>query len=139
MVSFPQVLGTVDQDVSCLIKNSATLAGSIFTIHVSQVHIDLPTLSSYDKQVIFISHQFLTCHMQNCSKASNCALFLIELNEYLFSGLLLSTFVARPYEVLSAFLEEHIYIALISQFYERVYMVISYAKPGFENTDVVCS
>ncbi|XP_020111979.1 pyruvate kinase 2, cytosolic-like [Ananas comosus] len=47
-----EVLGTVDQDVSCLIKNSATLAGSIFTIHVSQVHIDLPTLSSYDKQVI---------------------------------------------------------------------------------------
>ncbi|KAK8952061.1 hypothetical protein KSP39_PZI004553 [Platanthera zijinensis] len=47
-----EVLETVDQDVICLVKNSATLAGFIFTMHVSQVNIDLPTLTSYDKQVI---------------------------------------------------------------------------------------
>ncbi|KAL6585440.1 hypothetical protein OROMI_002084 [Orobanche minor] len=32
-------------DVVCAIKNSATLAGSLFTLHASQVHIDLPTLT----------------------------------------------------------------------------------------------
>ncbi|KAL6585430.1 hypothetical protein OROMI_002074 [Orobanche minor] len=39
-------------DVVCAIKNSATLAGSLFTLHASQVHIDLPTLTDQDKQVI---------------------------------------------------------------------------------------
>lgn len=38
-------------DVVCKIKNSATLAGSLFTLHVSQVHIDLPTLTDKDKEV----------------------------------------------------------------------------------------
>ncbi|XP_027160754.1 pyruvate kinase 1, cytosolic-like isoform X1 [Coffea eugenioides] len=40
------------EDVVCLIKNSATLAGSLFTLHVSQIHIDLPTLTDKDKEVI---------------------------------------------------------------------------------------
>ncbi|KAK6152341.1 hypothetical protein DH2020_014976 [Rehmannia glutinosa] len=39
-------------DVVCVIKNSATLAGSLFTLHASQIQIDLPTLSEKDKQVI---------------------------------------------------------------------------------------
>ncbi|XP_012831863.1 PREDICTED: pyruvate kinase, cytosolic isozyme-like isoform X1 [Erythranthe guttata] len=39
-------------DVVCVIKNSATLAGSLFTLHASQIRIDLPTLSDKDKQVI---------------------------------------------------------------------------------------
>ncbi|KAF5750462.1 pyruvate kinase cytosolic isozyme-like [Tripterygium wilfordii] len=39
-------------DVVCVIKNSATLAGSLFTLHVSQIHIDLPTLTDKDKEVI---------------------------------------------------------------------------------------
>uniref|UniRef100_J3N605 Pyruvate kinase n=1 Tax=Oryza brachyantha TaxID=4533 RepID=J3N605_ORYBR len=39
-------------DVVCVIKNSATLAGSLFTLHCSQIHIDLPTLSDEDKEVI---------------------------------------------------------------------------------------
>ncbi|KAF0896540.1 hypothetical protein E2562_024393 [Oryza meyeriana var. granulata] len=39
-------------DVVCVIKNSATLAGSLFTLHCSQIHIDLPTLSDEDKDVI---------------------------------------------------------------------------------------
>ncbi|KAM7268658.1 hypothetical protein ACFE04_010824 [Oxalis oulophora] len=40
------------EDVVCLIKNSATLAGQLFTLHVSQVHIELPTLTDKDKEVI---------------------------------------------------------------------------------------
>ncbi|XP_076943960.1 pyruvate kinase 1, cytosolic-like [Bidens hawaiensis] len=39
-------------DVVCLIKNSAVLAGTLYTLHVSQVHIDLPTLPDKDKEVI---------------------------------------------------------------------------------------
>ena len=35
----------------CVIKNTATLAGSLFTLHCSQIHIDLPTLSDEDKEV----------------------------------------------------------------------------------------
>lgn len=52
-IFYLQVLETIDQDVKCLVKNSATLAGSIFTMHASQVKINLPTLTSADKQVIF--------------------------------------------------------------------------------------
>ncbi|KAJ0624688.1 putative pyruvate kinase [Helianthus annuus] len=33
----------------CTIKNSATLAGALFTLHASQIHIDLPTLTEKDK------------------------------------------------------------------------------------------
>ncbi|KAK7826730.1 pyruvate kinase 1, cytosolic [Quercus suber] len=39
-------------EVVCLIKNSATLSGSLYTLHVSQIHIDLPTLTDKDKEVI---------------------------------------------------------------------------------------
>ncbi|KAM3325042.1 pyruvate kinase 1, cytosolic isoform X2 [Capsicum chacoense] len=39
-------------DVVCVIKNSATLTGSLFTLHAAQIHIDLPTLSNKDKEVI---------------------------------------------------------------------------------------
>lgn len=39
------------EDVSCLIKNSATLSGSLYTLHVSQIRIDLPTLTDKDKEV----------------------------------------------------------------------------------------
>ncbi|XVE95795.1 hypothetical protein REPUB_Repub02eG0164100 [Reevesia pubescens] len=47
-----EVLETKDRDVICLVKNTATLAGLIFTMHVSKVHINLPTLNENDKQVI---------------------------------------------------------------------------------------
>ncbi|KAG2561478.1 pyruvate kinase 1, cytosolic-like isoform X1 [Panicum virgatum] len=47
-----EVVDTSGENVNCLVKNAATLAGPIFTLHVSQVHISLPTLSEYDKQVI---------------------------------------------------------------------------------------
>lgn len=43
------------EDVICLIKNSATLAGTLYTLHVSQIHIDLPTLTDDDKEVSFLS------------------------------------------------------------------------------------
>ncbi|KAK9153802.1 hypothetical protein Sjap_001282 [Stephania japonica] len=40
------------EEVICIIKNSATLAGSLCTIHVSQVRVDLPTLTDKDKEVL---------------------------------------------------------------------------------------
>uniref|UniRef100_A0A6N2M131 Pyruvate kinase n=1 Tax=Salix viminalis TaxID=40686 RepID=A0A6N2M131_SALVM len=40
------------EDVVCLVKNSATLSGPLYTLHVSQIHIDLPTLTDKDKEVI---------------------------------------------------------------------------------------
>lgn len=39
------------EDVVCQIKNSATLAKQLYTLHVSQIHIDLPTLTDKDKEV----------------------------------------------------------------------------------------
>ncbi|XVF76299.1 hypothetical protein PTKIN_Ptkin13bG0255300 [Pterospermum kingtungense] len=39
-------------DVVCVIKNSATLTGSLFTLHASQIRIELPTISDKDKEVI---------------------------------------------------------------------------------------
>lgn len=47
-----EVLETIGSDIVCLVKNSATLSGSILTMHVSQVHIDLPTLTDIDKEAI---------------------------------------------------------------------------------------
>ncbi|KAL0725870.1 hypothetical protein Bca4012_040469 [Brassica carinata] len=38
-------------DVICLSRNAATLAGALFTLHASQVQIDLPTLTEKDKEV----------------------------------------------------------------------------------------
>ncbi|KAK3422186.1 hypothetical protein EUGRSUZ_G02720 [Eucalyptus grandis] len=40
------------EDVVCLVKNSAVLSGSLYTLHVSQIRIDLPTLTDDDKKVI---------------------------------------------------------------------------------------
>ncbi|KAG6765136.1 hypothetical protein POTOM_029154 [Populus tomentosa] len=40
------------EDVVCLVKNSATLSGLLYTLHVSQIHINLPTLTDKDKEVI---------------------------------------------------------------------------------------
>ncbi|KAJ8759966.1 hypothetical protein K2173_010822 [Erythroxylum novogranatense] len=41
-----------DEDVICLVKNTATLAGYMFTMHISQVPVNLPTLSDNDKELI---------------------------------------------------------------------------------------
>lgn len=40
------------EDVVCLIKNSATLSGQLYTLHVSQIRIELPTLTNKDKEII---------------------------------------------------------------------------------------
>ncbi|KAK1299883.1 hypothetical protein QJS10_CPB13g01714 [Acorus calamus] len=40
------------EDVVCMIKNSATLAGSLFTLHISQIRVELPTLTDADKEAI---------------------------------------------------------------------------------------
>ncbi|OEL31809.1 Pyruvate kinase 1, cytosolic [Dichanthelium oligosanthes] len=50
--SFNTVSEVKGDDVVCIIKNTATLAGSLFTLHCSQIHIDLPTLSDEDNDVI---------------------------------------------------------------------------------------
>ncbi|CAN8316686.1 unnamed protein product [Cochlearia groenlandica] len=39
-------------DVICVSRNAATLAGPLFTLHASQVHIVMPTLTEKDKEVI---------------------------------------------------------------------------------------
>ncbi|XP_051142353.1 pyruvate kinase 1, cytosolic-like [Andrographis paniculata] len=41
-----------DENVVCMIKNSATLSGALYTLHISRIHIDLPTLTNKDKEVI---------------------------------------------------------------------------------------
>ncbi|KAF2289286.1 hypothetical protein GH714_034122 [Hevea brasiliensis] len=46
-----EVLETNGQDVICLVKNTATIAGYTL-MHVSQVHASLPNLSDKDKQII---------------------------------------------------------------------------------------
>ena len=46
-----QVNKVKGNDVVCVVKNAATLAGSLFTLHASQIRIELPTLSDKDKQV----------------------------------------------------------------------------------------
>lgn len=47
-----EVLETKGQDVICLVKNSATLTGYVFNMHVVQVHIKQPTLTDKDKKAI---------------------------------------------------------------------------------------
>lgn len=56
-LSIMQVTEVNGEDVVCLIKNSATLAGSLYTLHVSQIRIDLPTLTDKDKEVCPCFHQ----------------------------------------------------------------------------------
>ncbi|KMZ68720.1 Pyruvate kinase [Zostera marina] len=41
-----------NDDVVCVVKNSATLSSSLLTMHVPQIHIDLPTLTDADKEII---------------------------------------------------------------------------------------
>lgn len=49
-----QVTEVKEEDVVCLVKNSATLSGTLYTLHVSQIHINLPTLTDQDKEVSFL-------------------------------------------------------------------------------------
>lgn len=54
-----QVTEVQEEDVVCLIKNSATLSGSLYTLHVSQIHIELPTLTDKDKEVPLLMFYFV--------------------------------------------------------------------------------
>ncbi|PWA42411.1 pyruvate kinase [Artemisia annua] len=56
-----QVKEVKGDDVLCLIKNSAVLAGTLYTLHASQIHIDLPTLNDKDKEVK-LSYQYDNIH-----------------------------------------------------------------------------
>ncbi|GAB4856511.1 hypothetical protein Ancab_014427 [Ancistrocladus abbreviatus] len=47
-----EVMEVKGDDVVCAIKHTATLDGTLFTLHASQVHIDMPTLSERDKEAI---------------------------------------------------------------------------------------
>ena len=62
-----QVSELKGEDVVCIIKNTATLAGSLFTLHVSQIHIDLPTLTEADK----IVRENIVTLDQHCSYHNN--------------------------------------------------------------------
>ncbi|THG20365.1 hypothetical protein TEA_008916 [Camellia sinensis var. sinensis] len=55
-----EVLEIRGPDIICLVKNSASLVGFVFTMHVSQVHIDLPTLTDVDRQAISVEGQKTT-------------------------------------------------------------------------------
>lgn len=56
-----QVNEVKGDDVVCAVKNSATLAGSLFTLHASQIRIELPTLSDKDKEVSVGLNRGSTC------------------------------------------------------------------------------
>ncbi|KAH9550425.1 hypothetical protein CY35_10G071800 [Sphagnum magellanicum] len=47
-----EVTETQGPDVICKVKNTATLTGSLFTAHASQVRIELPTLSASDLKIM---------------------------------------------------------------------------------------
>lgn len=47
-----EVSETKGADIICQVKNSATLTGFNFNLHISRVQADLPTLTDIDKQII---------------------------------------------------------------------------------------
>eukprot|EP00897_Mesotaenium_endlicherianum_P004723 jgi/Mesen1/4279/ME000022S03560 len=49
---YMEVVEIKGNDVICHVKNSATLSGTLFTLHAEQTDIDLPTLSDYDREII---------------------------------------------------------------------------------------
>ncbi|XP_052199736.1 pyruvate kinase 1, cytosolic-like [Diospyros lotus] len=79
-----------EEDVVCLIKNSATLSSTLYTLHVSQIHIDLPTITDKDKEVIstwgvqnkidFLSLSY-TRHAEDIRHARNYLSTFSDLNQ----------------------------------------------------------
>ncbi|KAA0043305.1 pyruvate kinase 2, cytosolic-like [Cucumis melo var. makuwa] len=51
-IPFFLVLEVKGDDVGCVVKNSATLVGTVYTLHAAEVHIDLPTPIEKDKEII---------------------------------------------------------------------------------------
>ncbi|KGN48226.1 pyruvate kinase 2, cytosolic [Cucumis sativus] len=47
-----EVFEVKGDDVVCVVKNSATLVGTMYTLHAAEIHIDLPTLTDKDKEII---------------------------------------------------------------------------------------
>ncbi|KAA0068015.1 pyruvate kinase [Cucumis melo var. makuwa] len=45
-----EVFEVKGDDVGCVVKNSATLVGTMYTLHAAEIHIDLPTLIEKDKE-----------------------------------------------------------------------------------------
>ncbi|KAL0540179.1 hypothetical protein IC582_024410 [Cucumis melo] len=45
-----EVFKVKGDDVGCVVKNSATLVGTMYSLHASEIHIDLPTLDEKDKE-----------------------------------------------------------------------------------------
>ena len=78
-----QVSEIKGEDVVCLVKNPATLSGPLYTLHVSQIRIDQPTLTDKDKEVVLLLQGFTICfdvvvsgNKQMCN--TFCALFLLD-------------------------------------------------------------
>ncbi|KAL0541787.1 hypothetical protein IC582_021844 [Cucumis melo] len=42
-----EVFEVKGDDVGCVVKNSATLVGIMYTLHAAEIHIDLPTLTVF--------------------------------------------------------------------------------------------
>lgn len=53
-----QVSEIKGEDVVCLVKNPGTLSGPLYTLHVSQIRINQPTLTDKDKEVILLLQGF---------------------------------------------------------------------------------
>ncbi|XP_050938482.1 pyruvate kinase 2, cytosolic-like isoform X2 [Cucumis melo] len=53
-----EVFEVKGDDVGCVVKNSATLVGTMYTLHAAESHIDLPTLTEKDR-VTFFSFLFV--------------------------------------------------------------------------------
>ncbi|CAH9114603.1 unnamed protein product [Cuscuta europaea] len=70
------------EDVVCVVKNSAALTGLLFTLHVSQVLIDLPTLSDKDKEVDQVKGADVVCVVKN-SAALTGSLFTLHVSQVL--------------------------------------------------------
>ncbi|KAA0046375.1 pyruvate kinase 1, cytosolic [Cucumis melo var. makuwa] len=44
-------------EVGCVVKNSATLVGTMYTLHAAEIHIDLPTLTEKDKHYMIVKNK----------------------------------------------------------------------------------
>ncbi|KAL0541851.1 hypothetical protein IC582_021922 [Cucumis melo] len=50
-------------EVGCVVKNSATLVGTMYTLHAAEIHIDLPTLTEKDRVFLFQKTALYRCNM----------------------------------------------------------------------------
>ncbi|KAL0541844.1 hypothetical protein IC582_021910 [Cucumis melo] len=50
-------------EVGCVVKNFATLVGTMYTLHAAEIHIDLPTLTEKDRVFLFQKTALYRCNM----------------------------------------------------------------------------